>query len=268
MADFVALTDPPINPPLFASEAGFGIRQLTDGERIAIEDRFFALNERIAVSPDRTAVIIPCDVIPGIEPEEAAVLLEFALGVLSLSGFTSIGIVAKFNGASCTEVLKRAPRVTASPTRFPARLRGKAAVQWLRQCFGARNKLKRFHVTADRLVRFLRATDPPDSLVDLCISLESLLDTNTEVSFRFAACLSKVCGLKSAAEISDLLSDLYDLRSKVVHGGDPSKAHKKIAPSVDSLRRVARAILSTYVLFIANHSMDEWKRHLKKSLFV
>ena len=67
--------------------------------------------------------------------------------------------------------------------------------------------------------------------------------------------------------MSVLLSDLYDLRSKIVHGTEATKEHKKIDPHVERLRYIARQILSTYVLYISEHTRDEWKKHLRSSLF-
>jgi hypothetical protein len=53
---------------------------------------------------------------------------------------------------------------------------------------------------------------------------------------------------KNAEAISELLSDLYDLRSKVVHGTDFTKEHKKVLfakkvlSNTDKLRLASRAI--------------------------
>ncbi len=80
-------------------------------------------------------------------------------------------------------------------------------------------------------------------------------------------CLAKVSGLKNAEEISELLTDLYDLRSKVVHGSDSTKEHRKVEPNAAKLRLAARAILTAYILFMTEHTKDEWKRHLRSSLF-
>jgi hypothetical protein len=64
-----------------------------------------------------------------------------------------------------------------------------------------------------------------------------------------------------------LLRALNDLRSKVVHGTDPTKQHNKVDPHTVKLRLAARAILTTYVLYLTEHTKDEWKKHLRTSLF-
>ena len=106
--------------------------------------------------------------------------------------------------------------------------------------------------------------------MDLSISLESLLDSRTEISFKFGACLAKVTGEsgKRAEEISELLSELYDVRSRIAHG-DPAAAKGliNIEPKLPSIRRLARKVLTTYILFMSEHSREEWKKHLRSCLF-
>jgi hypothetical protein len=53
-------------------------------------------------------------------------------------------------------------------------------------------------------------------------------------------CLAKASGIKDAEETSELLADLYDLRSKVVHGLDSNKEYKKVEPHVVKLRLISR----------------------------
>jgi hypothetical protein len=99
------------------------------------------------------------------------------------------------------------------------------------------------HITASRYVRYARGDNQQDKLTDLCISLESLLDGKTEIAFRFGCCLAKVTGSKGkkAEDSAQLLSQLYDLRSKIVHG-DPEaiKAMQKMEPNIALLHTLAR----------------------------
>jgi hypothetical protein len=71
-----------------------------------------------------------------------------------------------------------------------------------------------------------------------------------------------------AEELSQILSDLYDLRSKVVHGSDATKSHNKVHPHLERLRLAARTILITYVLYLTSHTKAEWEKHLRKSIFL
>jgi hypothetical protein len=268
MADFYALTKNPLPAGLHGSDGDNAIRTLSDHERLAIEDYFFRKDVSIALDPQTTAVVVPQNQVGNATIEDFAVLVEFALGVLTISGFQPITYVAILNASNCTDALRRSYQEPNEPARFPKKMVKAAASTWVRHFFSARQKTKdKLHITADRFVRYSRMNDSRDALVDLCICLESLIESQTEISFRFATTLAKVTKLKNAEEISDLLADLYDLRSKVVHGTDSTKEHKKITPSTAKLRLFARAILTVYVLYLTEHTKEDWKKHLRSSLF-
>jgi hypothetical protein len=267
MADFYALTSKELPPALHGVDGEFSIRTLSDRERIAIEDYFFRKQEKVSLSSKTTAVVVPQSQAANTSTEDFAVLIEFALGILCVSGFQPITTVAVVNPSNCSDALQRSYGEVAESPRFPKRLRKAAASTWVRYFFEARLKTKdRLHITADRFVRYLRMSDSRDSLVDLCICLESLIESSTEISFRFAMCLTKIAGLKDNEATSELLADLYDLRSKVVHGTDPTKEHKKVQPNTATLRSTARAILTAYILYLTEHTKDEWKKYLRTSL--
>jgi len=268
MADCFALTGSPLPTALHGVDAEYSIRTLSDRERLSIEDYFSRKDIKIALNSTTTAVIVPQSQTAAATMEDFAVLIEFALGILTVTGFQPITTVAVLNASSCTDALRRSYQETTATPRFPKKIVKAAASTWVRHFFTARGKTKdKLHITADRFVRYSRMNNSRDALVDLCICLESLIESQTEISFRFAMCLAKVSGLKDAEEASDLLSDLYDLRSKVVHGVDSNKEHKKVEPNVVKLRLAARAIVTAYVLYLTEHTKDEWKKHLKRSLF-
>jgi Apea-like HEPN len=269
MADYYAITSNPLPTPLHGADSDHAIRTLLERERLAVEDYFFRKNVKVALSPSTTAVVVPQDQTANATMEDFAVLAEFALAILTVSGFQPITMVATLNASTCSDALQRFHREPPTSPRFAKKVVDAAASTWIRHFFVARRKTKdKLHITADRFVRYSRQSSSLDALVDLCICLESLIESQTEISFRFGTTLAKVTGDKNAEEISELLSDLYDLRSKVVHGTDSSKEHKKIEPHSVKLRLVARAILTTYVLFLTEHTKDEWKRHLRRSLFI
>ena len=268
MADYYALTSDPLPAPLHGADADCSIRTLSDRERLAIEDYFNRQGARVSLSPSTTAVVVPQDRTAKATMEDFAVLVEFALGILAVSGFQPITMVATLNSSPCSDAVQRSYGGTADPPKFAKKVVKAAASTWIRHCFTARRQTKdRLHITADRFVRYARVGSSVDALVDLCICLESLIESQTEISFRFATTLAKVTEDQKAAEVSVVLSDLYDLRSKVVHGTDSAKEHKKIEPNIARLRSTARAILTIYVLFMTAHTKDEWKKHLWRSLF-
>lgn len=270
MADLFAVTGFPLPTRLHGADGDYSIRPLSNRERLAIEDYLSKKDVKSSLSKETTAVVVPQSQTVKLASEDFAILIEFALGILSVSGFQPVAMIATLNASTCLDVLQRQADqgVGGAPT-FPKKLTKAAASTWMRRLFQARHGTKdNLHITADRFVRYLKASDTRDSLVDLCICLESLIAAQTEISFRFAMCLAKVAGLEDRQGVSDLLEDLYDLRSKVVHGADPTRAHAKIAANTVRLRLVARAIITAHILYMTDHTKDEWQRHLRHSLLV
>jgi hypothetical protein len=269
MADVFGLTAFPLPATMHGADAEFAIRTLSDRERLAIEDYFSGKDLKVTLAADSTAVIVPQSQAAKATMEDFAVLVECALGILSVSGFQPITTVAILTSTGCGEALRRfyPETVVQPPPTFPRKMVKATASTWVRHFFAARRKTRdSLHITADRFVRYLRMNDSRDALVDLCICLESLIESQTEISFRFAVCLAKVSGLEEVEKTSDLLSHLYDLRSKVVHGADYQKEHKKLKPSAAKLRFAARAIITAYILYLTEHTKAEWQKHLKTSL--
>jgi len=267
MAEYYAFTANPLPGALLGADAEYSIRTLSDRERLSIEDYFFRNEIKGSLDPKATAVVVPLGPAATASMEDFAVLVEFALGILSISGFQPVTTVAILNASTCSDTLQRSYRETTELPVFPKKLVKAAASTWVRYFFEARRKTKdRLHVTADRFVRYLRMSNSRDSLVDLCICLESLIEVQNEISFQFAVCLAKVSGLKGPEATHDLLKVLYDLRSKVVHGADATKQHRRVEPNTAKLRLVARAILTAYIAYLTDHTKDEWKKHLRTSL--
>jgi hypothetical protein len=263
-----ALTAKPLPATLHGADGEYSIRTLTYDERLAIEDYFSSKEVKIALNNETSAVIVPQNETASATLENFALLIEFALAVLTVSGFQPIAVAGRLRGSNCTDALQRIYQITAERPRFPKKLVKAAASTWVRHLFAARLKSKdKLHITADRFVRYSRSNNSSDALVDLCICLESLIESQAEISFRFATCLAKVTRLENAEEVSNLLSELYDLRSRVVHGADFAKEHKKVVPNIAKVRLAARAILTTYVLYLTEHTKDEWRKHLRSSLF-
>jgi Apea-like HEPN len=267
MAEYFALTADPLPQNLFGEDSGYSIRRLSPEERIAIEDYYFSLGERLTINPATTAVVVSDEHLSKTTLGEFATLAEFALGISTIAGFSAITVIAALTSNKCSNAVQR-PAPNSNAPQFPTKLKKNAASKWLRLVFVAKGKSRDgLHVTTDRYVRFCKAGYTPDGLLDLCICLESLIESETEIAFRFANCLAKITGDADAENISGMLSDLYSFRSKVVHGLDFGKAHKKLAPHFSELRLTARTILTKYILHLTEHSKDDWKRLLKSSLF-
>jgi hypothetical protein len=200
MTDYYALTQDPLPATLHGFDAEYSIRALSDWERLAIEDYFFSKDVKIVLHPETTAVIVPQSQTANATMEDVAVLIEFALGILTVSGFESIAIVAAVSASNCSDALLRPSQGTTPPT-FAKKVVKAAASTWVRHFFTARrNTRDKMHITADRFVRYSKMNNSHDALVDLCICLESLIESQTEISFRFATCLAKIAGLRNAQE--------------------------------------------------------------------
>lgn len=119
----------------------------------------------------------------------------------------------------------------------------------------------------DRFCRALSRDDKHDRLVDLCISLESLLDGNNELRFRFSQLHAMIgeSNLDRRIEIFKLFTDFYDARSKVVHG-DPNAGGKVAAIELrwPELLGYARKSLAYYLAFLSDNNREEWNQHVKK----
>jgi hypothetical protein len=271
MADYYALTSKPLPKEVHCRNQEFSVRRMSQAERIAVEDYLFNQEIKLTLDPATTAVVVSQSLMIGATAEEFGVLMEFALGMLTISGFLPVDMVVTFGSSGRVEGLRRSIPSSGDQATFPEKLGRVASAAWMRRFFRARTNTKdRLHITADRYVRYSKGDGSRDSLVDLCICLESLLDATTEISFRFGACLTKVIGFTGAEaeQVCDLLSDLYNLRSKVVHGADASKEYKKIAEHIGRLHHIARRILTTYVLYLSERTREDWKKHTRSVLFV
>jgi hypothetical protein len=270
--DFFAVTKRPIPSRLHGSESSCTIRQLFPKERLGIEDQFFKKGIRLTLEPNTTAIVISQRFNDQDNLEECATLIEFAIAIITISGFQPVDIAASFTNGNCINAESRYSSVLSLTTPiFAKSLEGIAVTKWITRFLNAHSKTPdRMHITANRFVRYSRDPNPNDALMDLCICLESLLDSQTEVSFRYGVCLTKVTESKGreAEDTAKTLSGLYELRSKLAHG-DPSssKLFNNIQPSLSELRKTARTILTNYVLFLSEHSRSEWKRHLHTLLF-
>jgi hypothetical protein len=240
---------------------------------LAIEDRLFEGNRRVKIPTGLSAVIFP-DISPSVSNlEQYSILAEFSLSLLTISGHPTFQFAAGFSEGSCVcvKTLSLFDQPNLLSPKFVSRMPGSVIGQWLWCCARAYSNLKtHMHIASYRHVRYARSSDDSDAVMDLCISLESLLDTQTEVSFRFGISLVRVTGERgqSAEENAKLLSDLYDVRSKLAHG-DPTAIRRldKIRPKLPQIRVLAKKILTCYVIFLSNHSREDWQAHLRKCLF-
>lgn len=130
-------------------------------------------------------------------------------------------------------------------------------------------KNKTLLFTLDRFNSSLIRDNFQDRVVDITISLESLISGKDELRFKFALYNSFIS--ESSAEdrwkAFELFSALYDARSGIVHGENNSKANQKVAENWDEIVKNARASLNYHLLYLNQKSRESWDEHLKHLVF-
>lgn len=273
MADLLIFIKKIFPEIIYGSFENYSFQKASANQLISIED--FLFNERgenLQLPQDTLSVLtIPDSGANASTIDELMIISEFALALLVNNGHPYFSIAAIFSGDKCTFARLTSQDSIDATCAFADQLTGVVISQWMKKCILAyRRQKNRIHVTAHRYVRYSRTLKDLDSLLDLCISLESLIDSQTEVSFRFSTTLAKITSLPKdeAKELSEILYKLYDLRSKIVHGDSKvNKALKKFEPHLPKLHEGAVRILTTYIYYISDKTFDEWKIYLKESVF-
>ena len=119
---------------------------------------------------------------------------------------------------------------------------------------------------------WLRSTDH-DRVIDVAISLESLLSSQTEIKFKFALFNSFIVGSlpEEREKAFELLQLLYDARSSIVHGDSKSQSNKrkidKVLASMEEVFRMAQSAISYYIFFLYCRDPNDWQMHIEKLVF-
>lgn len=108
-------------------------------------------------------------------------------------------------------------------------------------------------VGLDRLIKaVVHRKDPIDAIIDAVISWESLLgDPQGELRFRISTAMAVILKQdeEGRRELVKEAKDLYDLRSKIVHGGkhpSPREAVEKSKRILELSRNLLRAVYTKY----------------------
>jgi hypothetical protein len=126
--------------------------------------------------------------------------------------------------------------------------------------------------TFDRFNTALMRFNLFDKTVDLTISAESLIESDDEISFRFGLYNAFISGMPTPEErlnAFDLLRKLYKARSKIVHGLSlkPDKIRaleQELELNWAKLVLIIRNAIIYYVMFLNEHSKQDWAEHQKK----
>ena len=124
-------------------------------------------------------------------------------------------------------------------------------------------------VTLDRFNTSLLRTNPYDQIIDITISLESIVESSTEIKFRFSLFNSLVAETdpKKRRATFEMLKTLYDARSAIVHGDVHSGANKKkieqTRQNMREIHKAAVAVISYYLLYQFKDTTLAWKDHVE-----
>lgn len=103
-----------------------------------------------------------------------------------------------------------------------------------------------------------------DKLIDLCIALESIFQSQTEIAFQFAlynSILSET-DIERRITIFSLLRKLYNERSNVVHG-NKDLDNNWLNERWPDLLRITKASILRKIDFLTNNDHVSWKSHLE-----
>ena len=123
-------------------------------------------------------------------------------------------------------------------------------------------------LTLDRFSAALFRTGDYDKIIDITISLESLIRGTTELQHKFSLYNSWAAEAdnNNRRKCQELLRALYNARSAIVHGTAMSQKEydKKIKPVLDKWNdviKIAEKALGYHLLYIYDNDIDKWHEH-------
>lgn len=122
---------------------------------------------------------------------------------------------------------------------------------------------KSVEVAMGRLCYAIGRYSDDDRIIDLAVSLESIFNVNSEISFQFSLynALLFASDATERVDVYHTLRDLYKKRSRLVHGSTASVAFKP-----DEFRKLAKIAASNILKkadIIHSHGKSKWDSHLQ-----
>jgi hypothetical protein len=123
--------------------------------------------------------------------------------------------------------------------------------------------------TLDRFNSSLTRSNLFDRIVDMTISLESLLSGKEELRFKFALYNSFIAAATPDERWDHfkILLKLYDARSGIVHGEADNKTIDYIDENWAEVVKIASASLNYHLIFLNSKPRGSWDEHLKHLVF-
>jgi Apea-like HEPN len=263
--------------PLFTIADNIIIEKLSDEEHSA----FFRYEENIEIRPYLAINETKClKITLDDEPNEEQVNLEttklnFLLNIFAtdspiifqwtgvLEGTTKLNVkrVQEFDAiASLHEFCSKKFKVRRGITR-------QSIIELYKRLSASINTDNGVGFTIRRFNSSLLRLDFYDRLIDSTICLESLISGTTELSFRFSLFLSLITKDASVerSECYERLKDLYDVRSKIVHGEIERSTLAKIEAIKETwiyYHEILRSAILYYLIYMSDHNRKQWRDHL------
>ena len=131
------------------------------------------------------------------------------------------------------------------------------------------NDEERVAVTLDRFNSSLTRIDFADKVIDTTISLESLILSRDELRFKFSLYLSFILAEapEKREESFKLLRNLYDARSRLVHGDHKSKEIGKVSDNWETIHSFLKGAITYYLSYLSYDREEKWDEHLRRLVF-
>ena len=123
-------------------------------------------------------------------------------------------------------------------------------------------------ITLDRFNSALFRVQLFDKIIDITVSLESLINGETELKNRFSVFNAWVSESdpRKRNKCFTILASLYDARSAIVHdSGLSEKAYRNkidpISANWDDIIRIAEKVLGYHLLYVYKNGITKWYKH-------
>jgi len=155
-----------------------------------------------------------------------------------------------------------------NPYRIRKGIKRELITSFYRVIDDVHEKQKGLILTLSRFNSALFRKNPYDKIIDITISLESLIRGGSELRYKFSLYNALVSEEKKKLREDAFLTLklLYDARSAIVHGAQISQKtiDKTIQPTLDNWEKIveiAERALGYYLLYMHDHEIDQWYEH-------
>jgi hypothetical protein len=164
--------------------------------------------------------------------------------------------------------LERQSQLLSPPDSLNYRLMHGTTVAELRKLFSLANAAMKAAPRARLMItRFnsaLRRSELEDKIIDLSVALETMLDDNTEISFKLSLYLAFICQQDKPAAY-ELFKSFYDVRSRIVHGAlhqqRAQRGVEEMGQRLPEVIKLSKAAMLYYFSYLGQNDPATWGKH-------